>query len=169
MMSAMKRSAVSRVQAGGEVVFDAVFLGAAEGVGDDDVEAVCVAVVFVGAAEGVVVADLGGGVDTVQDHVVVQSMQEGFLFDAVDAADEGFFVFGGFNVVAALVVDGAGEEAAGAAGGVEDGFGELRVDAVDDELGDGAGCGNSPALPALWRSGGSARRCCRRCGGPGCC
>ena len=64
-------------------------------------------------------------------------MGQGFLFDPVDAVDESFFVFGGFDVVAALVVDGAGEEATGATGGVEDGFGELCVHAVDDELGDG--------------------------------
>ena len=64
-------------------------------------------------------------------------MGEGFLFDAVDAVDEGLFVFGGFDIVAALVIDGAGEEATGATGGVEDGFGELCVHAVDDELGDG--------------------------------
>ena len=36
------------------------------------------------------------------------------------------------------MVDGAGEEAAGAAGGVEHGLVQLRVDPVDDELGDGA-------------------------------
>ena len=38
----------------------------------------------------------------------------------------------------AQVLDGADEEAAGAAGGVEDGLAEPRVDLVDDELGDGA-------------------------------
>ena len=38
----------------------------------------------------------------------------------------------------AHVLEGAGEEAAGAAGRVEDGLAELRVDHVDDELGRGA-------------------------------
>ena len=38
----------------------------------------------------------------------------------------------------AQVLDGADEEAAGAAGGVEDGFAEARIDLLDDELGDGA-------------------------------
>ena len=59
-------------------------------------------------------------------------------FDAVNAANEGLFVLGGFDVVGPLVVYRAGEEAAGAAGGVEHGLGELGVDTVDDELGDGA-------------------------------
>ena len=36
----------------------------------------------------------------------------------------------------AQVLDGAGEEAAGAAGGVEDGFAEAGIDLIDDELGD---------------------------------
>jgi len=37
------------------------------------------------------------------------------------------------------VFDGASEKAAGAASGVHDGFAELRIDLVDDELGDGSG------------------------------
>ena len=43
------------------------------------------------------------------------------------------------DIALAHVADGAGEEAAGAAGGVEQDFAGLRVDAVDHEGGDGAG------------------------------
>ena len=51
---------------------------------------------------------------------------------------EALLVGGGLDVVLADVLDGAGEKAAGAAGGVEDVFAQLRVDALDHELGDGA-------------------------------
>ena len=39
----------------------------------------------------------------------------------------------------AQVLNGADEEAAGAAGGVEDGLAQAGIDLLDDELGDGAG------------------------------
>ena len=51
---------------------------------------------------------------------------------------EALFVGGRFDLVLADVLDGAGEEAAGAAGGVEDDLAEARVGALDHELGDGA-------------------------------
>ncbi len=125
-------------EVGREVVFDAVFFGAAErGIGDDDVDAVLVAVVFVG---GVVVTDLGGGVDAVQDHIGgAEHVWKRLLFDAVHARGERALVGVVVHVVLALVLDGAGEEAAGPAGGVENRLIELRVDTVDDKLGDGAG------------------------------
>ena len=47
--------------------------------------------------------------------------------------------FGRLDVALAHVADGAGEEAAGAAGGVEEDFAGLGVDAVGHEGGDGAG------------------------------
>ena len=125
---------------GGEVVFDAIFFHAAEGrVGDDDVDAVGVAVVLVGAAQGVVVPDVGGSVDAVQDHVGdAQHVRQRLLLHAPDGVDQRLFVFAGFDVLLALVVDGAGQKAAGAAGGVEHGFVQLGIDAIDDEAGDGA-------------------------------
>ena len=43
----------------------------------------------------------------------------------------------GFRLLA-QVLDGADEEAAGAAGGVEEGFAEAGIDLLDDKLGDGA-------------------------------
>ena len=48
-------------------------------------------------------------------------------------------VLGPLHVALAHVADGAGEEAAGAAGGVEQDLAGPRVDAVDHEGGDGAG------------------------------
>ena len=130
----------ARAQVGGEVVLDAVFFHAAKRrVGDDDVDAVRVAVVFVGAGQSVVVADVGGRVDAVQDHVGDgQHVRQGLFLDATNGLDQRLFVFLGFDVVRALVVDGAGEKAAGAAGGIEHDFVQLRVDAVDDEPGEGA-------------------------------
>lgn len=77
---------------GGEVVFDAVLLGAAEGrVGDDDLDPVLLAVVLVGAAEGVVVADVGRGVDAVQDHVGrAEHVRQRLFLHAMDAVLDGF-------------------------------------------------------------------------------
>ena len=115
----------------GKVVFDAVFFHAAKGrVGDDDVDPVFVGVVRVRAAQGVVVPDVGGCVDAVQNHVGdAQHMGQRFLLDTMDGCLQGFFVIRRFYVIFAFVVDGAGEKAAGAAGRVEHGFVQFRVDA----------------------------------------
>ena len=51
---------------------------------------------------------------------------------------QALLVGGRFDLALADVFDGAGEEAAGAAGGVEDEFAQARVGALDHELGDGA-------------------------------
>jgi hypothetical protein len=66
-----------------------------------------------------------------------QDVREVLFFDAGKAVLDDFFVGLGFGL-AAQVLDGAGEEAAGAAGGIKEGFAEAGVDLLDDELGDGA-------------------------------
>ena len=84
-------------------------------------------------------ADVGRHVDAVQDHVGgAQEVRQRFLLDAEDALLEQLFVLDGLHVVLAHVFDGAGEEAAGAAGGVEDFLAQFGVDRVDHELGDRA-------------------------------
>jgi hypothetical protein len=47
-------------------------------------------------------------------------------------------VFGALDVLIAHVADGAGQEATGAAGRVEQGFARFGVDHLDHEGGDGA-------------------------------
>ena len=72
---------------------------------------------------------LAGHVDAVQDHVGdAEHVRQRLFLHAADAGLQGFFVVGGFDVVLAHVFDGAGEKAAGAAGGIEHGFAELGVD-----------------------------------------
>ena len=124
---------------GGEVGLDAVLLHAAEGrVGDDDVHAVLGRPVAQRAGQRVVVADVGGHVDAVQQHVGhAQQVRQVLLLDAGEAVLDGALVGLGLGLLA-QVLDGAGQEAAGAAGRVEDGLAEARVDLLDDELGDGA-------------------------------
>ena len=124
---------------GGEVGLDAVLLHAAEGrVGDDDVHALLRAPVAQRAGEGVVVADVGGHVDAVQQQIGhAQDVRQVLLLDAGEAVLDGALVGLGLRLLA-QVLDGADEEAAGAAGGVEDGLAEARIDLLDDELGDGA-------------------------------
>jgi len=66
-------------------------------------------------------------------------VRQGLLLHPVDGALEGLLVGGGVDVAVSDVLDGTGEEAAGAAGGVEEGLAELGVDLLDHEAGDGAG------------------------------
>ena len=71
--------------------------------------------------------------------LVTQSMCGSCFFStARRAVLHRLLVFGRLDVVLAHVADGAGEKAAGAAGGIEQDFAGLRVDAVDHEGGDGA-------------------------------
>ena len=97
------------------------------------------AVVAQRAGQRVVVADVGGHIDAVQDHVGgAQHVRQRLLLDAVDALLQELLVVRRFHLLLADVFDGAGEEAAGAAGGVEDRLAQLGVDRIDHELGDGA-------------------------------
>ena len=111
----------------------------AEGrVGEDDVDAVGRAVVAQRARQGVVVADLAGDLDAVQQHVGdAQQVRELLLLDARHRALPGVAILDRADLVA-QVLQRAGEEAAGAAGGVEHALAESGIDLVDHELGDGA-------------------------------
>jgi len=91
-----------------------------------------------GAGEGVVVTDVGGDVDAVQEEIGhAQDVGEVLLLDAGEAVLDGALVGLGPGLLA-QVLDGADEETAGAAGGIEDGLAEAGIDLLDDELGDGA-------------------------------
>ena len=126
---------------GREVGLDAVLLFAAEGrVGEDDVHPVALAVADVGPGQGVVVAHEAGVLDAVQQHVGdAEHVRELLLLHGAQAGLQGLLVLRAFHVAFAHVADGAGEEAAGAAGGVEQDLAGLGVDALDHEGGDGAG------------------------------
>ena len=90
------------------------------------------------AGERVVVADVGGHVDAVQKEIGhAQDVRQVLLLDAGEAVLDGLLVGLGLGLLA-QVLDGADEEAAGAAGRVENGFAEAGIDLLDDELGDGA-------------------------------
>ena len=125
---------------GGEVGLDAILFHAAEGrVGDDAVDAVLGAPVLERAGKRVVVLDGAGHVDAVQQKIRhAEDVGQVLLFNPAEAFLKGLLVLGGLALLAE-VVDGAGEEAPGAAGGVEDGFAQARVDLLDDEAGDGPG------------------------------
>ena len=84
-------------------------------------------------------ADVHRHLDAVQEHVGdAEQMRQRFLFHAANACLQALLVGGRFDLVLADVFERAGEEAAGAAGGIEDDFAEPRVGALDHELGDGA-------------------------------
>ena len=71
--------------------------------------------------------------------LVTQSMCGSCFFSTARSAACIFASSSGrLHVALAHVADGAGEEAAGAAGGIEQDLAGLRVDAVDHERGDGA-------------------------------
>ena len=83
-------------------------------------------------------ANVGRHVDAVQEEIGhAQDVRQVLLFDAGEAVLDGAFVGFGLRLLAE-VLDGANEEATGAAGGVEDGLAEAGIDLLDDELGDGA-------------------------------
>src|SRR5712664_3099240 len=65
-------------------------------------------------------------------------MRQMLLLDASEAVLDGTLVGLGLGLLA-QVLNGADEETASAAGGVEDGFAEAGVDLIDDELRDSAG------------------------------
>ena len=98
------------------------------------------AVIAQRSGQRVVVADLRGHFDAVQQHVGdAEQMRQRLLLHAVDGCLQAVCRPRRLDVVLADMLDGAGEEAARAAGGIEDGLAELRVDHIDHELGDGAG------------------------------
>ena len=90
------------------------------------------------AGQGVVVPDVGRHVDAVQQQLVMQR-RCGRCFFSMPGKQSWMVALVGLGLgLLAEVLDGADEEAAGAAGGVEDGFAEPGIDLLDDELGDGA-------------------------------
>ncbi len=122
-----------------EVGLRAVFLYPTKGrIGEDDVHFVVCAPVAVGLGE--VVAALDAGHFKAMQHKVGGTEQVGqglFLYPAYGLL-QGFALAGLVDLLVEMV-DGAGEEAAGTAGGVEYGFAQLWVEDVDHELGDGPG------------------------------
>ena len=141
MMRARNRSAVSRVRkCGGKFDLDAVLLAPAEGrIGQHDVHAVGLRVADVGPRQRVVVAHEARVLDAVQQHVGdAEHVRKLLLLDRAQGGLHLRLVLGPLHVALAHVIDGAGEKAAGAAGGIEQDFAGLRVDAVRHEGGDGA-------------------------------
>jgi len=123
---------------GGKVGLDAVFLHAAEGwVGGDEVHALLRAPIAERAGEGVVVADVGGNIDAVEEEIgEAEDVREVLLLNAGEAFLDGGLVYVELCLFP-QVADEAGDEAAGAGGGIKELLAEARVQAVDDELGDG--------------------------------
>ena len=92
-----------------------------------------------GAAKGIGVAYINWRVDSMQDHVgCTEHVRQSLLFDAVNAIDQSLLVLSRLDIIFSLMVNGACEEATSTASWVEHAFSELRVDTVDDELGDGS-------------------------------
>ena len=93
----------------------------------------------VGPGQRVVVADEAGVLNAVQQHVGdAEHVRELLLLDGAQGLLHALLVLDLFHVALAHVADGAGEKAAGAAGGVEQDFAGLGIDAVHHEGGDGA-------------------------------
>ncbi len=124
---------------GGEVGFGAGFLGAAEGrIGQDDINLITRAIVDQRARQGVVVADLAGHFNAVQQHVGgAQQVRHLLLFDAVDGGLQQDVILDAL-ALGFQVFQRAGEKAASAAGRVENLFAQARIYLIDHELGDGA-------------------------------
>jgi hypothetical protein len=108
---------------GGVALFDAGLFHAAKGrVGEHHVHAVGLGVVAQGAHQGVVVADVAGHLDAVQQQVGdAQHVRHLLFLDAANAVLQHGFLLGVVHLFA-QVLDGADEEAAGAGGGVEHHF-----------------------------------------------
>ena len=124
---------------GRKIALNAVLLHAAEGgIGDNHIHPFLAFPVKQRPAKGVVVADVGGHVNAVQQQVGhAQDIRQVLLLDPGKAVLDGTFVSLGFRLFT-QVLDGADQEAAGTAGRVEDALAKLGVDLFDDELGDGA-------------------------------
>ena len=81
-------------EGGREVVFDAIFFHATKGrVGDDDVDAVFVGIVPQRPAQRVVMLNIGGGVNAMQNHVGdAEHMRQGFFVNAINGGLQDFFI-----------------------------------------------------------------------------
>ena len=124
-----------------KVALDAVLLLAAEGrVGEHDIDPVLRPPADVGAGQGVVVTDEARIVDAVQQHVGhAEHVRKLLLLHRAERRLHVPFVPGPLHVAFAHVAQRTGQEAAGAAGGIEQGLAWAGVDAVHHEGGDGTG------------------------------
>ena len=120
-----------------------VFIATKGRVGNDAIDFVVGTPLVPANAQGVSVLDLAGHINAVQQHVGgTQQVGQLLFFNAVNQRFNGAFVVGagmGGELVAE-VVDGRSQKAAGAAGGVHDGFTpvQARVHLGCHEGGDGA-------------------------------
>jgi hypothetical protein len=123
-----------------EVGLDAVLLHASERwIGDDAVDSILRPVTGQRSGQSIVVPDVGGHVDAVQQHVGdAQQMRQRFFLNAQDRTLKQFFFVRRFDLLSQMI-DGTGEKAAGAAGRIQDRFAELRIDHVDHKLRHGSG------------------------------
>ncbi|MNE43246.1 hypothetical protein D3C80_1374130 [compost metagenome] len=86
-------------------------------------------------------ADLAGHLNAMQNHIGGgQQMWQRLFLHAEDAGLQDAFVFGGFYIASAFVLDGAGEKAASAAGGVHDLFVQLRINHAHHKFRDRTRC-----------------------------
>lgn len=129
---------LARAELGGEVGLDAVLLHAAEGgIRDDHIHALLRRPVAQRAGQRVVMVDVGRYVNAVQQQIGhAQDVRQVLFLDAGEAALNVAFMGLGLSLLAQMF-DGADEEAAGAAGGVEDGLAKPWVDLLHDELRNG--------------------------------
>ena len=125
----------------GKVGLDAVFLSPAEGrIGEDDIHPVRLGVADIGAGQGVVMADEGWVVDAVEKHIRdAEHVRELLFLSGAQALLHLLFVLRGLHVAFAHVADGAGQEPARTAGGIEEDLPRFRVDTVGHEGRYGAG------------------------------
>ena len=108
-------------------------------IGEHDVHPVALRVADVGPRQRVIVAHEARVLDAVQQHVGdAQHVRKLLLFDRPQACLHLCLVLGPLHIALAHVIDCAGKKAAGAAGGIEQGFAGLRIDAVGHEGGDSA-------------------------------
>ena len=85
-------------------------------------------------------ADEAGVLDVVEQEIGhAQEVRHVLFLDAAQAGLEQAFLEYALHMMLAHVVNGAGEEAAGAASGVDEDLAGLGIEAVRHELGDGAG------------------------------
>src|SRR5690348_6509178 len=104
-----------------EVALDTVLFPPAEGwIGKDDVDAVGLGVADVRPGEGIVVPHETRVLDAVEQHVChTKHVRELLLLDCSQRRLHTRLIFGPLHVAITHVVNGAGEKAASAAGGVE--------------------------------------------------
>lgn len=124
----------------GKVGLSAVGYGRAEGrVGQDHVHPVLLADAGVFPVQAVGIIDVGH-FDVVEDEVGHrQHERQGLEFHAVDGGFQRFQVVDALHVLPSDVLDGAGEEAPGAAGGVQHLLAQPGIDELGHDVGDRPG------------------------------